>query len=182
MEAGLGFEHPDQCFTDKEFERYTGKLVTVHMRMYESVQNGQLPSDTTTAMYNAALRATCGCVVHTSDPKWVKELIDVETPVNEYSGGIIATYLLQRVLDSIKSDVTIDKCSQGSPFSVAYAIQTADMKEPVKFSGWPDHTFLSPPVDTHQRISKFHCLVGVGDHLKSLGENALVAPAESDSG
>ena len=134
MEAGLGFEHPDQCFMDKEFERYTGKLVTVLMCMYESVQNGQLPSDTTTAMYNAALRPTCGSVAHPSDLKWVKELIDV-TPVNEYSGGIIATYLLQRVLDSIKSDVTIEKCSQGSPFSVAYAIQTADMKEPVKFSG-----------------------------------------------
>jgi len=88
--------------------------VTVHMHMYESVQNGQLPSDTTTTMYNAALRATCGCVAHTSDLKCVKELIDVETPVNEYSGGIIATYLLQRVLGSIKSNITIEKCSQGS--------------------------------------------------------------------
>jgi len=26
VEAGLGFEHPNQRFTDKEFERYTGKL------------------------------------------------------------------------------------------------------------------------------------------------------------
>ena len=122
-------------------------------------------------MYNAALRATCGCVAHTSDLMWVKELIDVATPVNEYSGGIIATYLLQRVLGSIKSNITIEKCSQSSPFSVAYAIQTADMKEAVKFSGWPDHTFLSPPVDTHQRIPKCNRLVGVGETQSPPGKS-----------
>ena len=130
------------------------------MHMYESVKNRQLPSDASTTVYNSTLKATCGCVAHTLE----LELIDVDTPINEYSGGKIATFLLQRILTSTKTNITVEKCSQGSPFSVAYAIKAAEMKEAVNFSRWPDHAFLSPPVDECQRIPKCNRLVGVGGH------------------
>ena len=41
----MGFEHPNPCFTSKEFDKYLGKLFTVHTQMYECIQNTQLPSD-----------------------------------------------------------------------------------------------------------------------------------------
>jgi len=100
----------------------------------------------------------------------VKELIDIDTPINEYSGGIIATFVLQRILASTKTNVTVEKCSQGSPFSVVYAIKTAEME--AKFSGWPDHTFLSSPGDTgQQRIPKCNRLVGVEETQSPPGKS-----------
>jgi len=62
--SGMGFEHPDPCFTDEEFEKYLAKLMTVHMDMYEAIQSRQLPSVDSTTVYNSTLRATCGCVAH----------------------------------------------------------------------------------------------------------------------
>ena len=149
--VSMGFEHPDPYFTEEEFEKYLEKLMTVHMDMCQAIQSRQLLSVDSTTVYNSTLRETCHCVAHASELSWVKELIDVDTPINEYSGGIIATFVLQRILANTRTNVTVEKCTQGSPFSVAYAIRTADAKEAINFSGWPDHTFLSPPVDAGQR-------------------------------
>ena len=165
----MGFEQPDRWFTEEEFDKYLEKVATVNAHMHETIQIKQLPSDASLAVYNSTLRATCGCVAHTSELSWVKELIDVATPINEYSGGIIATFLLQQILASTKTNVTVEKCSQGSPFSVAYAIKTTKME--VKFSGWPDHTFLSSPGDTGQRIPKCNRLVGVGETQSPPGKS-----------
>ena len=161
-------KHPDPCFTEDTFPQYLEEVCKWNGMMALQFAKKEL-SDDTLLHWKGAIGATCNCEAHSSSNPILQELIELNAPLTDDIGAIVAKNLLQPILEKIGLNITLEKCLAGTPFNFIFEVKTSAMKKPVILSGWPDHVLLEGQVRGVRR-DRLDRLIGVGETQSPPGE------------